>query len=139
MEGIDASTRIAIDALVTEFSFRIDHHEATRVPELFTEDGTFESPLATLNGREAITAAMAQRAQANYNTRHAISNLRLQRHSPDRISGTVLLILYRWAHSDPDPQPHQIALVEYEDVYKQNNESEWLFASRRAMQVLPTK
>lgn len=138
MEAIDASTRTAIDALVTEFSFLIDHGEAARVPELFTEDGAFESPMTSLSGREAITAAMAQRAKADYSTRHAITNLRLQPESPDRIRGNVLLTMYRWANSDPDPQPHPIALVEYEDVYQQVSDGGWLFASRKALQVLPS-
>lgn len=137
MEAIDAGKRAAIDALVTEFSFLIDHGEVTGVPELFTEDGTFESSMATLNGREAITAAMAQRSNADYNTRHAITNLRLQLESPDRMRGTALLTMYRWVNSDTDPQPQPIALVEYEDIYQQTSEGGWLFASRKAIQVLP--
>ncbi len=47
---IDANTRAEIEALVTEFSFRIDHGDAAGIPELFTESGRFESSLATLNG-----------------------------------------------------------------------------------------
>ncbi len=137
MEVIDAGTRTAIDALVTEFSFLIDHGQAAGLPELFTEDGAFESPMATLSGRKAITAAMAQRAKADHNTRHAITNLRLQSESPDRIRGTALLTMYRWANSDTDPKPQPIALVEYEDVYQQTSDGGWLFASRKVLQVLP--
>ena len=70
MNVIDAETRTGIHALVTEFSYLIDHGGAERIPALFTENGAFESPLATLKGRDAIAAAMAQRANAAHNTRH---------------------------------------------------------------------
>jgi hypothetical protein len=80
---------------------------------------------------------MAQRANAAHNTRHAITNLRLQRESADRILGTALLTMYRWTNSDTNSQPLPIALVEYEDIYQQTTGG-WLFASRKAQQVLPT-
>ncbi len=137
MNVIDAETRTGIDALVTEFSYLIDHGGAERIPALFTENGAFESPLATLKGRDAIAAAMAQRANAAHNTRHVITNLRLQRESADRILGTALLTMYRWTNSDTNSQPLPIALVEYEDIYQQTTGG-WLFASRTAQQVLPT-
>lgn len=133
---IDAETRAAIQALVTEFSFRVDHGEATGIPELFTEDGRFESPMAKLNGKDAITAAMAQRAHANYKTRHVVNNLRLKLDTAAQIRGTVLLTLYRWKPDD-DPQAQASAILEYEDVYVRGGDGQWLFASRKAIPVLP--
>ena len=105
MNVIDAEARLAIDALITEFSFLIDHDGTERIPALFTENRAFASPLVTLKGRDAITAAMAQRANAEHSTRHAITNLRLQPESADRILGTALLTMYRWTNSDTNPQP----------------------------------
>jgi hypothetical protein len=137
MNLIDTETRILVERLVTEFSFLIDHGQAIDVPALFTEDGSFESPIATLNGRKAIASAMAQRMQADYMTRHVTSNLRLQRESADQILGTVLLTMYRWTPGDPDAKPNPIALLEYEDVYRLCSDSEWRFAARKALPVLP--
>jgi hypothetical protein len=45
--------------------------------------------------------------------------------------------MYRWTNSDTNSQPLPIALVEYEDIYQQTTGG-WLFASRKAQQVLPT-
>jgi hypothetical protein len=137
MNLIDTETRILVERLVTEFSFLIDHGQAIDVPALFTEDGSFESPIATLNGRKAIASAMAQRMQADYMTRHVTSNLRLQRESANQILGTVLLTMYRWTPGDLDAKPNPIALLEYEDVYRRCIDSEWRFAARKALPVLP--
>ena len=94
--------------------------------------------MASLKGHEAITAAMAQRAQAQYMTRHVISNLRMQRESSDQILGTVMLTMYRWTPGDFDAKPNPTALVEYEDVYRRSGDGEWRFASRKAIPVLST-
>jgi hypothetical protein len=138
MEVIDANVRAGIETLVTEFSFLIDHGEASRIPRLFAEDGRFESPMATLVGQQAITAAMAQRQTAAYNTRHVVSNLRLQSVSTGCVKGTLILTLYRWNQGETEAQPQPTAVVEYEDVYERNSDGEWLFTSRKALQLLPT-
>lgn len=137
MNLIAPETRIAIEELVTEFSFLIDHGKATDIPALFMEGGSFESPLATLIGRDAIALAMAQRLKADYMTRHVTSNLRLQRESTSQILGTVMLTMYRWTSSDLDAKPNPIALLEYEDVYQQCSDGEWRFAARKAVPILP--
>jgi hypothetical protein len=134
---IDAETRAEIEALITEFSFRIDHGDAAGIPELFTEKGSFESPAAKLHGKTALTAAMTQRAKAEHQTRHVISNLRLQQESSDQLRGTVILTMYRWTPGDTDLQPHPVALVEYEDLYERGSDGTWRFASRKAQPVLP--
>ena len=133
---VKADTRAAIETLVTEFSFLVDHGHATDVPDLFIEQGTFESPAARLQGKAALTAAMAQRAKAVHQTRHAIGNLRLTAVSADQIRGNVLLTMYRWMPGET-AGPHPIALMEYEDVYQRDRNGEWRFASRKVIPVLP--
>jgi len=134
---VDPQTRTAVDALVSEFSYRIDHGQADAVAELFMEDGVFDSPMMTLTGKSAIAVAMQKRAKATYNTRHIVSNLRLQRGTEGKIRGTVMLTLYRWSATDEDQTASPTALVEYLDVYERGPDGEWLFASRKAQPILP--
>ena len=84
------------ERLVTAYCHFIDHGEAERVAELFTEDGCWISSEATLEGREGIREAMAAR-QANTGrmSRHVCNNLRLDIEDENSASGIVYLTLYR--------------------------------------------
>ena len=62
--------------------------------------------------------------------RHVQSNIRLLPMPDGRVSGTVLLTLYR--HDGNDPAPAAPLLVaEYDDVYTQAGDSKWRFAHRQ--------
>jgi len=135
-DSINAEVRAAVEALITEFSYRVDHGEADRVPELFVSDGLFDSPMATLEGAEQIAKAFEQRARADYETRHVISNIRLLPKSADRIEGTVLLTMYRWKPDTENLKAMPSAIVEYDDVYVRGDDGVWRFASRKARPVL---
>ena len=136
-DSIDTVSHTAITALVNEFSYLIDHGEARSIPNLFTENGTFESPQALLESREAIAAAMVERAQVEYETRHVITNLRITIASSDEIHGTAMLMLYRWTPGGENSTCQPVALAEYHDVYQRNAEGDWQFASRKALPLLP--
>ena len=134
---INVETRAAIEALVIEFSYLIDHGEAAQVPALFTDNGVFESPMASLSGKAALTAGLEQRARAAHQTRHVVANLRLEAETADRVRGNVLLTLYRWTPGEGSPGPVPAALLEYDDVYVRGAAGDWQFAVRKALPVLP--
>ncbi len=79
-ESVDIEVQRAIEELLTEFAYRVDHGQADRVHELFTADATLSTPAFVLNGRDEIEARFKARAQDTARrTRHFWSNLRLSR------------------------------------------------------------
>lgn len=79
-ESVDVEAQRAIEALLTEFAFRVDHGQADRVHELFTPDATLSTPAFVLNGRDEIETRFKARAQDTARrTRHFWSNLRVSR------------------------------------------------------------
>ncbi len=84
------------ERLVTSYCHLVDHGEAERVAELFTEDGVWTSPEVTMDGREAIRKGMALR-QANQArmSRHVCCNFLLEISDADHAEGCVYLTLYR--------------------------------------------
>ncbi len=79
-ESVDIEVQRAIEQLLTEFAYRVDHGQADRVHELFTPDATLSTPAFVLNGRDEIEARFKARAQDTARrTRHFWSNLRLSR------------------------------------------------------------
>ena len=80
------------ERLVTAYCHYVDHGEAERIAELFSEDGVWTSAEATMDGREAIRKAMAVR-QANVArmSRHVCNNFLLDIIDADHAEGTVYL------------------------------------------------
>jgi ketosteroid isomerase-like protein len=67
-----------IGALITEFCWRVDGGEGTRVAELFTEDATLSTPHFTLTGRPEIDTWFTERADLTKRlSRHFWTNLRV--------------------------------------------------------------
>jgi hypothetical protein len=126
-----ALIRCEIEALNAEFAYLIDHDQSERVPDLFTETGSYGRNTGERStGRAALMEAYAQRAARGTRTaRHVFTNLRLVPETVDRIRGTVLLILF--AEDGPPPHPAEINLVsEYEDIYERGADGVWRYAAR---------
>jgi hypothetical protein len=72
--------RFAVEDLLTEFAWRVDHGEGTTLHELFVEDGVIETPQFRLDGAAAIRERFTARAaDTSRVSRHYWSNLRLSR------------------------------------------------------------
>jgi len=82
--------------LVTAYCHYVDHGEAERVAELFSEDGVWSSPEVTMDGREQVRKGFAQR-QANVArmSRHVCNNQLVDVIDENHAEGTVYLTLYR--------------------------------------------
>lgn len=84
------------ERLVTAYCHYVDHGEAARIAELFTEDGVWASAQVTLSGQEKIREAMVQRqANAARMSRHVCNNFLIEVLDEDHAEATVYLTLYR--------------------------------------------
>ena len=130
-DAIDDSTRLAIETLIHDHAWLIDHGQADRVVNLYTDHARLLGIGAEKSGRDAIAAwATGRAAMTGRRSRHVQSNIRLLPMPDGRVSGTVLLTLYR--HDGDGPAPAAPLLVaEYEDIYAQAGDGTWRFAERR--------
>ena len=93
---VDPATRHAIETLVIEHAWLIDHGQADRVVDLYTEEAEVLGIGPDKAGRLAIAAWAAERAAMTTRcSRHLHSNLRLLAIDADQVEGTVALTLYR--------------------------------------------
>ncbi len=121
------------ERLVSAYCHYVDHGEAARIADLFTEDGVWASPEVSMNGREEIRKAMGVR-QANTArmSRHVCNNFLLDVIEEDHAEGTVYLTLYRH-DGEPDretsPLPGAVMVGEYRDRFVKTPDG-WRFQHR---------
>lgn len=114
------------ERLVTAYCHYVDHGEASRIADLFTEDGVWTSPEVTMNGREEIRKAMAIReSNTERMSRHVCNNLLIEIIDADHAEGTVYLTLYRH-DGNPErktsPLPGAVMVGEYRDRFIRTTE-----------------
>jgi hypothetical protein len=130
-DTVSAEDRGSIEALLSEFYWRLDHKGAGSVAELFVEGGTLETPRGTVTGRVRISQWFINRTpEGERVTRHGWSNLRLSAGSTDRVTveahvRTVAI------PSSSHGQPIELMFGDTIDVVVKNPRSGWLFESRR--------
>ena len=130
----ETADRVAIEQLVIEYYYLLDHGRATEIAALFTPDAVFDNPNMGLRavGREAIAAYYARRAAEPRTTRHISTNLRLVFETSDRASGTRTILYYR-GDGDTPPFPAEPGSVgEYREVFQRGADGKWRFASRKS-------
>jgi ketosteroid isomerase-like protein len=132
--AITPQIRAAIEALVIEHAWLIDHGQAGRLDELYTEDGLMTGLGPEVRGREAIRVWGKSRAAITERTsRHVSTNLRLQALAAGDITGHVILTVYRHdGEGMGDTTP--FAIADYRDVYRRDGQS-WRFAERHLTTV----
>ncbi len=130
--------RVAIEALLAELAYRLDHGHADEAGELFTDDATFATPMVTLRGAAELAAGFAMRARQTHVTRHVHSNLRLQFEDECRAVGTAVLTVYRdETASGGATRPFLVA--DCHDVFARGADSRWRFAERTITPVFITQ
>lgn len=129
MNTVDTETRCAIEALVAEHSYRVDHNQSDRVHELYTEDGSLTG-LATMNlpDLEAIRAWGAERVQdTDTVVRHIQSNLRL-RWEDGVLRGHLYYQMLRGTTEDTS-NAAPVSMGEFDDEYAQVD-GQWRIRTR---------
>jgi len=121
------------ERLVTKYCHLVDHGQAAQVAELFTEDGVWASPEATMTGREQIRAGFQRRQEDTARmSRHVCCNLLVEVVDEDHAGGVVYLTLYR-ADGDParrvSPSAAPSVVGEYRDRFRRTPDG-WRFAKR---------
>ncbi|MGA0600974.1 nuclear transport factor 2 family protein [Caulobacter sp. KR2-114] len=122
--------------LVARYCHLVDHGEAERVADLFTEDGTWSSPEQMMDGREAIARGFRRRQDNRGRiSRHVCENLLVEVQDAERAAGVVYLTLYR--EDGPPGRPYATALVpaligEYRDVFVRTPDG-WRIRSRETV------
>lgn len=134
---MDLSERLLVERecqrLVTLYCHYIDHGEAERVAELFSEDGRWVSPQVAMEGNGQIRKGFAQR-QANRKrmSRHVCNNFHVDVKSPDRAEGCVYLTLYRYdgeAGRAVSPLEGPAMVGEYRDTFVRTDAG-WRISNR---------
>jgi uncharacterized protein (TIGR02246 family) len=97
---MDAIERMAIERecerLVTRYCHVIDHGEASRVADLFTEDGIWRAPGVVHQGIDKIRSAFTAREETRERmSRHVCNNGLIEVVDEDHATGVVYLTLYR--------------------------------------------
>ena len=111
-----------------------DFGEATRLAELFTEDGLFATPDMTLRGRDEIAHTFAQRESLiDLRTIHLCTNLDVEVVDEQTARGWVYLCPFRrWREpgsTAPVPSTSPALVAAYEDTYEVVD-GKWLIRSR---------
>lgn len=124
----------ACERLTYQYCRFADFGEASRLGELFTDEGVFSTPDLTLRGRADIAATFARReVLVDLQTIHLCTNVDIEVIDRDSAHGWVYLCLFRrWrdpgvARSVPNTMPALVAA--YEDRYARVGE-QWLIAAR---------
>ena len=133
----ETADRVAIQQLVIEYYYLLDHGRATEIAALFTPDAVFDNPNMGLRaiGREAIAAYFDRRAAEPRTTRHISTNLRLVFETPDRASGTRTILYYRGDGDNPPFPAKPGSVGEYSEVFQRGEDSQWRFASRKSQLI----
>jgi uncharacterized protein (TIGR02246 family) len=121
--------RLAIQDLVTEMVWRVDHGEAHRVWELFTPEGVMAIGRRQIEGHEELKAWGAERDQDARWTRHVCTAPRIEVVDPDHVRATALGTVY--AHTgEGRGSTVPMSVNEYRDVFVRRD-GHWRFQERR--------
>jgi hypothetical protein len=141
MLALDTSTRLAIEAeltqLISRFSHYIDSGRYQELALLFTEDGIFDRVGQVLNGRDAILEAMRNRH--SFLTRHMVSNV-LFTHIDAQEARATMYVANFVGHGGKAQLPVGFALpepaiLEFDDTYRRTADG-WRIAHRIARVIM---
>jgi SnoaL-like protein len=131
--GCGCADRWACEGLVMLYARYIDSGWATRITDLFTEDGIWESEGLRLDGIDAIRAGFAQRETLkNRVSRHVCTNFLVDFIEDDIAEGSTYLVLFR--HDGPVARSARsltepLLIGQYRDVFRRTPDG-WRFARR---------
>ncbi len=122
------------ERLMVEYCHLVDHGQAAKIADLFTDDGVWKSPAATMSGREQVRKGFERRqAQTERMSRHVCNNMLVSVLDADNAEGTVYLTLFRHDGDEArkvsplDGQPEIVG--EYRDRFRKTPDG-WRFTHR---------
>jgi len=126
----------ACERLIVDYCRFVDFGEASRIAELFTEDGHWEGPDTVMAGRAAIRDGfLARQGVTRRISRHLCTNVGIDVVSPDEATGLCYLVNYRHDRQEGDTSPVVPAglpkyVGEYHDRFRRTADG-WRFEYRR--------
>jgi hypothetical protein len=129
---IDAAIRHEIESLITEHAWLQDNnHAAEGLADCYTEDGRFYGIEPECKGRAAILEYGRKRTKlTGRRARHVCTNLRLVPMDDGRISGQLMVMLFRHVGEGIGPA-EPCALADAHDIYARDRDGKWKIAERR--------
>jgi 3-phenylpropionate/cinnamic acid dioxygenase small subunit len=127
--GITVEDRIAIEELVTEYAWLLDHRRFDEVLDLCTGDAELKIRGQKILGADGLREWLDQRAasEGKRSSQHQMSLLRLEPVEDDVINGTAALVLHV---AKSGTSGSYIDLVgEYQDEYVRTGDG-WRFRRR---------
>jgi 3-phenylpropionate/cinnamic acid dioxygenase small subunit len=121
--------RIAIEQLVTEYAYLLDHQRWQDVADLCTEDAVLFIRGREIVGQAGLDEWAARRAERpNRRTQHQMTLLRLEAISADEVQGTAALVLH--VAKTGGGGTYVDLIGEYRDEYVRAG-GQWKFRRRR--------
>ena len=121
--------------LIATYAIAADHHDAEAFVGIFTEDGAWIRPKASLQGHAALRAFMAQRPR-DVVSRHISTNALVEVTGPETARGVSYATVYRHdgAVSGEAPLTGADAIVEYHDDFVRTPAG-WRIKARRSQSI----
>ncbi|HWL19936.1 MAG TPA: nuclear transport factor 2 family protein [Bradyrhizobium sp.] len=120
--------QMAIEALLSDFTWHADRGEGAALGALFLSDAVLTAGGVALRGCDVIAADCYRRSEnPTRKTRHIWSNLRFEQAGDDLIATTIVQQTFEQNGVD---QPTQLRLNDVTDTFRKNESGAWRFASR---------
>lgn len=133
MDELSVEDRIAIESLVTEYAWLLDHRRFDEIHRLFTDDAVLHIRSREIVGREGLAEWAEYRAtRGSRRTQHQMTLLRLEPVSEDHVRGTAALVLH--VAKSGGGGTYVDLVGEYQDEYVRTADG-WRFSGRRLIKI----
>lgn len=133
MEPVSQDDRLAIEALVTEYAWILDHRQWHEVSGLCTDDVELDIRRRKIIGRDGVAAWAEERSlKKRRKTQHQMTLLRLEHAAQDVVKGTAALVLH--VAKSGGPGSYVDLVGEYEDEYVRTPDG-WRFRRRKLVPI----
>ncbi|MDB5703859.1 MAG: nuclear transport factor 2 family protein [Sphingomonas bacterium] len=135
---LSADDHSALVALCMEYCYLADNYQSARIPELFTEDATWQAPGTSMNGRAEMVTGWAERQKVGelVTRRHMVSNYRFTVDDDGTVRGILSFTLYR-APRGEHAVPVPMLVADHVDTYEKQSDGRWLFKTREVVPLMP--
>jgi 3-phenylpropionate/cinnamic acid dioxygenase small subunit len=132
-ESIPIEDRLAIEELVVEYAWLLDHQRWDDVADLCTDDAVLFIRGREIAGRKGLGEWAKRRAErASRRTQHQMTLLRLYPAGPNEVHGTAALVLH--VAKTGSGGTYVDLIGEYEDEYLRTPDG-WKFKRRRLVPI----
>jgi 3-phenylpropionate/cinnamic acid dioxygenase small subunit len=130
---VSIEDRIAIEQLVTEYAYLLDHQRWQDVADLCTDDAVLFIRGREIVGQQGLAEWATRRAERpNRRTQHQMTMLRLEQVSDGEVHGTAALVLH--VAKTGGGGTYVDLIGEYRDEYVRAG-GEWKFRRRKLVPI----